>query len=105
MTAAVPETLAAEFQDQMVRIFAERATSGNVTMALDFATRLDPDVLRTAVRRLQDAEPILGCRMDMSGEEPVWRRRADLDANPGFRFDPDVADLDDATAASSACAT
>ncbi len=99
MTAAVPETLKAEFQDQMVRIFAERATSGNLTMALDFAARLDPDVLRTAVRRLQDAEPILGCRMDMSGAEPVWRRRADLDANPGFRFDRDVADLDDATAA------
>lgn len=99
MNFAVPETLKAEFQDQIVRIFAERATSGNLTMAFDFAGRLDPAILRTMLRRLLDAEPVLGCRIDLSGAEPVWRRRGDLDENPGFRFEDAVADLDQATAA------
>ena len=82
----IPETLPAEFQDQMVRIFSEKGTSGNVTLSLDFDGRLDADVVRQATRVLIDGEPVLGCRMDMTGREPVWRRRADLVEVPDFRM-------------------
>lgn len=89
--AVIPQTLPVEFQDQMVRIFAEKGTSGNLTMSFDFADRLDAEVLRRATRAIMDAEPILGCRMDLSAAEPVWRRRNDLDAVPDFA----VAEVED----------
>jgi|GEM_PF-2819480 len=81
----IPETFPVEFQDQMVRIFSEKGTSGNLTMAFDFAARLDEALLRATTRMILDAEPILGCAMDMTGPEPVWRRRDDLDALTDFR--------------------
>jgi NRPS condensation-like uncharacterized protein len=91
--AAIPDTLPVEFQDQTVRIFSEKGTSGNLTMCLDFPDRLDAEVLRRATRAMMDAEPILGCRMDLSAAEPVWRRRADLEAVSDFTV-AEVADVE-----------
>jgi NRPS condensation-like uncharacterized protein len=93
MTDAVPDTIATEFQDQVAGIFASFGATGCLHLVLDFAAPLDPEVLRQAMRRLLDAEPVLGCRFDDSGE-PVWRRREDLDADPGFSLVDDVEDLE-----------
>ena len=70
------DTIAAEFQDQMVQIFASYGTTGYLYVVLDFAAPLDADVVRQATRRLLDAEPVLGCRFDEGGAVPVWRRRS-----------------------------
>ena len=80
----IPETLPLEFQDAVTQIFADRGTTGNLTFVLDFEVSLNVDILRRAVRLLLDAEPILGCFLDRSAKEPVWRRRDDLDVDPGF---------------------
>ena len=61
------DTIAAEFQDQMVQIFASYGTTGYLYVVLDFAAPLDADVVRQATRRLLDAEPVLGCRFDEGG--------------------------------------
>ena len=97
MTATEPDTIAAEFQDQMVQIFASYDTTSYVYMVLDFASPLDASVVRQATRRLLDAEPVLGCRFDDSGAVPVWRRRDDLDDDPGFVMLDDVEDVEGET--------
>ncbi len=97
MTDASSDTIVAEFQDQMVQIFASFGTTSYVYMVLDFASPLDASVVRQATRRLLDAEPVLGCRFDDSGVVPVWRRRGDLDDDPGFVMLDDVEDVEDET--------
>ncbi len=91
------DTIAAEFQDQMVQIFASYGTTGYLYVVLDFAAPLDADVVRQATRRLLDAEPVLGCRFDEGGAVPVWRRREDLDRDPGFAMLDDVEDVEGET--------
>ncbi len=91
------DAIAAEFQDQMVQIFASYGTTSYVYMALDFTSPLDASALRQATRRLLDAEPVLGCRFDDSGAVPVWRHRDDLDGDPGFVMLDDVEDVEGET--------
>jgi NRPS condensation-like uncharacterized protein len=89
-----PEVLPTEFQDQVPQIFASERATGRLYVVVDVAARLDAGRLRLATRRLLDAEPVLGCRFDDSGAVPVWRRRADLDADPGFVLQDAVTDID-----------
>ncbi|SMF97335.1 Uncharacterized protein, contains a NRPS condensation (elongation) domain [Methylomagnum ishizawai] len=83
MTTAIPATLPAEFQDQVVQIVSELGVSGYVRLVLDYPGPLDPARLETALRRLLDAEPVLGCRFALEDGQALWRRRDDLDAIAG----------------------
>jgi NRPS condensation-like uncharacterized protein len=94
-----PAVLPTEFQDEVPQIFASERATGRLYVVLDFAVLLEADRLRLATRRLLDAEPVLGCRFDDSEAVPVWRRRADLDADPGFVLQEAVTDIDSETVA------
>ncbi|AHC73993.1 ptzR [Candidatus Endolissoclinum faulkneri L5] len=80
----IPNIFPTQFQDQIVRIFSEKFLTGNLFASFDCFQRLDIDILRRATRLIMDAEPIMGCRMDISSAEPVWIRRDDLDAVSNF---------------------
>ena len=80
MTHVDAATLPVEFQDQIVAITARMRVSGPVTLIMRFGERLDGGRLDggrlgRAARLLVDAEPILGCRFEMTAAGPVWRRR------------------------------
>jgi NRPS condensation-like uncharacterized protein len=97
MGQSVMDTIPTEFQDQVPQIFASYGATGRLYMVLDFASPLKAGVVRQATRRLLDAEPVLGCRFDDSGVVPVWRRRDDLDSDPGFAVLDDVEDVEGET--------
>lgn len=80
VVADLPDTLAADLQDQVLRICTELCSAGPLIMVLSFAGRLDEARLARAARLLLDAEPILGCRFEPHPVRPVWRRRDDLDS-------------------------
>ncbi len=93
MTTSLPM----EFQDQVVRVFAENGATGLVHMVLDFEDSLDADIVSVATRRMLEAEPILGCRFVETAKGAEWRRREDLGKNPEFRFHADIENVDAAT--------
>lgn len=72
--------LPVEFQDEITHLFGQRRAGGDVVFVLDFAEALDPERLSAALRRLIDADPVLGCRLVVEGDRLEWRRRDDLDA-------------------------
>jgi len=72
-------TLPAEFQDEVVQILSELGLSGYVRLLIDYPKRLDEARMGIAVRRLMDAEPVLGCRFAVENGKAFWRRRDDLD--------------------------
>lgn len=76
----IPATLDVEYQDEIVYILTELALAGYIRLVIDYPGPLDENRLRIAIRRLIDAEPVLGCRFLIEeGERPLWRRRDDLD--------------------------
>ncbi|AFX99659.1 ptzR [Candidatus Endolissoclinum faulkneri L2] len=80
----IPNTFPTQFQDQIVRIFSEKCLTGNLFASFDCFHRLDIDILRRTTRIIMDAEPVIGCRMDLNSAEPIWIRRDDLDAVSNF---------------------
>jgi NRPS condensation-like uncharacterized protein len=76
---AAGTTLPAEYFDELTQVSAEFGPIGYIYILLDYSAPLDPERLGVAMRRLIDAEPVLGCRFDDSGDKPIWRRRDDLD--------------------------
>ncbi len=91
-------TLPAEFQDQMVAITIGLRITSQIQLLLSFPTRLDADRLARAARLLVQAEPVLGCRFEVSGDTPLWRPRSDPDAVAWFELH-EIATLADAPAA------
>ncbi len=76
---AKSSSLPAEFQDEVVQIISELGLSGYIRLLIDYPVRLDEARLSIALRRLLDAEPVLGCRFVLEQGKPVWQRRDDLD--------------------------
>lgn len=72
-------TLPAEFQDEVVHILSKLGVSGYINLVIDYPERLDEARLTIALRRLLDAEPVLGCRFCADAARPVWRRREGLE--------------------------
>src|SRR5262245_5397070 len=79
MSEPLPDTLPAEFQDQIVALCAELGTAGTMHLVFRLPGRLDAARLKRAARLMIDAEPILGCRLDASGIQAIWRRHLDPD--------------------------
>lgn len=79
----LPPTIAitwpVEFQDEVVHILSELGLSGYIRLVIDYPRPLDAERLACAVRRLLDAEPVLGCRFAVENGHPLWQRRDDLD--------------------------
>ena len=73
------DTVATECQGQLRRIAASYGGNGCLYLVPDFASPLNPDVVRQAARRLPDAEPVLSCRFDIDDVAPAWRRRDALE--------------------------
>jgi|HubBroStandDraft_1064217.scaffolds.fasta_scaffold00649_6 NRPS condensation-like uncharacterized protein len=84
MSLPIPDSLPAEFQDQIVALCAEFGTANMIHLFLGFPDRLDPARLARAARLMVDAEPILGCRLDAEGRQAVWRRHAEPDGIAWF---------------------
>jgi NRPS condensation-like uncharacterized protein len=53
----------------------------HANFVLTFASRVDEQRLRAAMRLAMDAEPVFGCRY-VPGRKPYWERRDDLDSLP-----------------------
>ena len=91
------DTIAAEFQDQMVQIFASYGTTGYLYVVLDFAAPLDADVVRQATRRLLDAEPVhagIGLELDDPAKRlDLLRSLVKITARPAGGREPGPASL------------
>jgi len=75
-----PETLPAEFQDELVQVFCDLGVNGYISLLFDYPQQFDAARLGLAVRRVLDAEPVLGCRFEAEeGGKARWRRRDDID--------------------------
>jgi len=81
-TTTIPDSLPAEFQDQIVQICCELFVGGYIRLLLDYPGQLDAERMGLALRRLQDAEPILACRFVVENGQAVWRRE-DISAKAG----------------------
>ena len=80
--AAPPTTLPTEYPDEMLTIARELGAPHYAHLFLTFTERLDAKRLARALRLLVDAEPVLGCRFEITGKRSQWRRHADPDAVP-----------------------
>jgi NRPS condensation-like uncharacterized protein len=89
----IPETFATSFLDRGMYALAH---VGEMVIQLEarFSHRLDAGRLEQSFQLLMDAEPILGCRLDPSGELGCWRRLP-LDERPGVVVAEDAAQLDE----------
>lgn len=76
----IPNTLPAEFQDEIVQIVSELATGGYIRLVLEYPGQIDPQRLSTALRCLLDTDPVLGCRFEVIKKQAQWRRRDDIDS-------------------------
>jgi NRPS condensation-like uncharacterized protein len=77
-----PTRLPAEFLDQIVYIMTTLRSAGDIALVLDLGGVVDEARMRLAVRRMLDAEPVLGCRFVDDLKDPHWVRRDDLDTAP-----------------------
>lgn len=75
MTATA--TLPAELQDEVMHVLSELALAGYIQLVIDYPGKLDERRMGTAMQRLVEAEPILGCRFVVEDGHPFWRRRDD----------------------------
>ncbi|MCW5735066.1 MAG: hypothetical protein KIS73_13115 [Enhydrobacter sp.] len=83
MTSSIhepPNTLPAEFPDEMLTLAREFGAPGYAHLFLPYPARLDAERLGRAVRLLIDAEPVLGCRFEATGAGSRWRRHEDPDS-------------------------
>ncbi|WP_054773240.1 condensation domain-containing protein [Methylogaea oryzae] len=76
----IPDIFPTEPQDELVQAFCEIAAGGYLRLLFDYPQQLDAERLSLAMRRMLDAEPILGCRFEVENGKSRWRRRDDLDA-------------------------
>jgi NRPS condensation-like uncharacterized protein len=88
----IPATLPASGTDVAVSI-TRAVTRQRIGVRLAFDGRLDEARLKRALRLTLDAEPVLGCSLEI-GRRAVWRRIEDLDAVVPFSVvesdDPDA---------------
>ena len=79
-----PDIVPVEYPDEMLTIAREFGLPSYIHVFMSYPERLDADRLARAVRLLVDAEPVLGCRFELTRKGPVWRRHPDLDAVTWF---------------------
>src|SRR5262249_44096328 len=84
MAIQAPFTLPVEYLDEMGAIAEDLGVPSYPHIVVTFPGRLERDRLARAVRLLVEAEPILGCRFEMTSRGAVWQGRADLDAVQWF---------------------
>lgn len=84
MATQAPFTLPVEYLDEMGAIAEDLGVPSYPHIVVTFLGRLERERMARAVRLLVEAEPILGCRFEMTPRGAVWRGRADLDAVQWF---------------------
>jgi len=85
----IPETFETSFLDRGVYVLSH---AGEMVIQLEaaFPHRLDRERLEQSLHLVLDAEPVLGCRFDPSGELGRWHRLT-ADERPGLVVTEDAA--------------
>jgi len=86
--APAPQHHATNGVDEILYVMAELQCVGWMGLVLELSGRIDAAVLAAATRSLVDAEPLLGCRLNVDGKQPVWQRREGLDTAEHCRLVP-----------------
>ncbi len=92
-TSAIPRTFPTATLDRAVSAVFCKTGDIMIQMEIDFAHRLDPDRLRSAMDLILDAEPILGCRFVYRSQKPFWERLP-RDGRDNFQVFSSFADYD-----------
>jgi NRPS condensation-like uncharacterized protein len=93
-TVSIPARFPATANDVSTHVMRSFSQHLELGCRLSFDGRLDPDVLRGAVRLSLDAEPVLGCALRAGTFRSWWERLDDLDERVPFSVfetdDPDA---------------
>lgn len=74
MTSLIPAQFKTTITDRFISSFFAGKGDVMIQAELMFGGNLDVEVLRKAFRMVLDAEPVLGCKLSIVNDIPVWKR-------------------------------